>query len=112
MWLTADHTEDGGALRQASVLGTVWSTPFLPWPSPARTGSSGAVCATASNDDHPSRAAGLRGLIQRVRGWMARREVETALQEMDDYQLADIGLTRADIPAVVAGRFRRPGSVR
>jgi uncharacterized protein YjiS (DUF1127 family) len=43
---------------------------------------------------------------------MARREVETALQAMDDYQLADIGLTRADIPAVVAGRFRRPGSVR
>jgi uncharacterized protein YjiS (DUF1127 family) len=112
MWLTTDHRGDGSALRQASVLGTVWSTPFLPWPSHAPAGVSGAACATASNDDHLPRTAGVRGLVKQMRDWMARREMEAALRAMDDYQLTDIGLTRADIPAVVAGRFRRPGSVR
>ncbi|WP_299436292.1 DUF1127 domain-containing protein [uncultured Rhodospira sp.] len=111
-----DRRGEGSALRQASTLGHVWSAPFLAWPdAPIRP--SGDVMAphrvvaagrqAASNDDHTHRPGLVGRLVAYVRAWQDRRELERALLDMDAHQLADIGLTRRDIPAVVAGRYRR-----
>jgi uncharacterized protein YjiS (DUF1127 family) len=37
-----------------------------------------------------------------------RNRIRNELLAYSDRELADIGLTRADIPAVVGGTFRRP----
>ena len=42
--------------------------------------------------------------------WVARREVARIARELNahnDKQLADMGITRADIPAIARGTFRR-----
>lgn len=55
-----------------------------------------------------ARIAG-RGLAVAARplsGWWARTQVQDELMGMDDRMLADIGISRADIPAVAAGRYQ------
>ena len=47
-------------------------------------------------------------VIRPVADFFARREVETTLRSLDDRMLADVGLTRADIPAVVRDTHRAP----
>ena len=54
------------------------------------------------------RAAG-RGLAVAARplhAWWARTRIHDELMSMDDRMLADIGISRADVPAVAAGRFQ------
>jgi uncharacterized protein YjiS (DUF1127 family) len=55
--------------------------------------------------------SGRNGLAERVRAWMGRRReiarVEFELGTYSDRHLADLGLTRGDIPEVARGRFRR-----
>ena len=46
-------------------------------------------------------APAMRKLINTLRHCNARRVAETALRNMDDRMLADIGLRRADIPSYV-----------
>lgn len=46
----------------------------------------------------------LRLLVSRLRRWMERAEQRRILQEMDDYQLRDIGLARDEASA----EARRP----
>jgi uncharacterized protein YjiS (DUF1127 family) len=50
-------------------------------------------------------------LMQRFADWRATRRrrarVALELQSYGDRELEDIGVTRADIPAVVAGTFQR-----
>jgi uncharacterized protein YjiS (DUF1127 family) len=52
-----------------------------------------------------------RTIRNRVRGWLARRReiarIEFELNTYSDRHLADLGLTRGDIPMVARGRFRR-----
>lgn len=111
-----DRPGEGLALRHAVTAGPVWSAPFLAWPgAPAR--SSGDVVAPhrvvatgrqgASNDDHTSGFGLIGRVLARIRAWQDRRDLERTLLAMDAHQLNDIGLTRRDIPAVVAGRYRR-----
>lgn len=51
------------------------------------------------------RAAGwLERVIDGLAGWRNDRRKRKELETMDDALLADIGLTREDIPDVVAGR--------
>jgi uncharacterized protein YjiS (DUF1127 family) len=40
--------------------------------------------------------------------WMRRREARRVLMGFDDYQLADIGISRSDIDQAVLGRSGRP----
>ncbi|MBB4287381.1 DUF1127 domain-containing protein [Roseospira goensis] len=133
MWPYVDHTHEGrqtpegAALHQASAVGTVLSAPFTMLPAtfadalPAndRVGGPGDPLARhrwygerearpASNDDHWFRHGPIGWLVRTVRRWLERRELEATLLAMDDHQLEDIGLTRSDIDAVVAGRFQRP----
>ena len=46
----------------------------------------------------------LRNLIRR---WVARQELRSQLWAMDERQLSDIGITRAQIEDVVSGRLTR-----
>jgi uncharacterized protein YjiS (DUF1127 family) len=55
-----------------------------------------------------ARLAG-RGLAVAARplsGWWARTQVRDELMGLDDRMLSDIGISRADIPAVAAGRYQ------
>jgi uncharacterized protein YjiS (DUF1127 family) len=47
-------------------------------------------------------------VVRPVADFFARREVEASLRSLDDRMLADVGLTRADIPAVVRDTHRAP----
>jgi uncharacterized protein YjiS (DUF1127 family) len=49
----------------------------------------------------------LRRLLARLAEWPARRRAVYELERLDARQLADIGLAREDIAAVVDGHFRR-----
>ena len=50
-------------------------------------------------------------LFNAFRTWRERSRVNYELTNMNDRQLADIGLARGDIDAVVHGRFERRGRV-
>ncbi len=125
MWPYSDPSAQGAALRQASTVGAVLSAPFVGMPETS-TGRPAAndrlfvqddalasrrlatvAPAPASNDDHRGLAGLLYHAMRSAKGWMKRRALRETLLAMDDHQLADIGLTRADIDAVAAGRFRR-----
>ena len=47
-------------------------------------------------------------VVRAVRRWVEETSVRHQLEVLDDRQLADIGLSRGDIEAVVHGRFKRP----
>jgi uncharacterized protein YjiS (DUF1127 family) len=47
-------------------------------------------------------------IVRPAADFLARREVEASLRSLDDRMLADVGLTRADIPAVVRDAHRAP----
>ncbi len=44
--------------------------------------------------------------IEAIRRWRSRERARRELNSLDDRQLADIGLSRADIEAVVSGAGR------
>lgn len=47
-------------------------------------------------------------LFSTIRAWHTRSRVSHELSAMSDRQLADIGISRNDIDAVVSGRLVRP----
>ncbi len=55
--------------------------------------------------------AGLTGLAHRFRLWRARRaEIGRITAELSAYterQLADLGISRSDIPTIAASQYRR-----
>ena len=51
-------------------------------------------------------------LVAKLRGWRERQRVLNELYALDDRALADIGLSRGDIPFVVKGRFQSPAPLR
>lgn len=46
-------------------------------------------------------------LVGRFENWRARERAYRELAALDDHSLADIGLTRGDIPFVLEGRLSR-----
>ncbi|MBP0493503.1 DUF1127 domain-containing protein [Roseomonas sp. SG15] len=48
--------------------------------------------------------SGLQRLLAGFAGWMQRRRAEAELLALTDRELSDIGLTRSDIPFVLAGQ--------
>lgn len=125
MWPYLDQSRQGFALTQASAVGNALCAPFVSMPdstmpvrdrlpsaveATARHQGEGQPSATAANDDHHVYGLrdGARQLLRAIAGWAERHDLRRTLLAMDDHQLDDIGLTRADINAVVAGRHRRP----
>lgn len=51
-------------------------------------------------------------LINALRSWRSRSRISVELSSLSDRQLADIGIGRSDIEAVVNGRFERHLRVR
>jgi uncharacterized protein YjiS (DUF1127 family) len=49
-----------------------------------------------------------KAAISAVAEWRRREIARAELESLDDRTLADIGINRAEIPFVVAGRARRP----
>ena len=52
-------------------------------------------------------ATAFRAITEPLRKYVERANLHEQLMAMDDHQLADIGITRGDIPTVVAGSGRR-----
>jgi len=104
------QTGHGSAVSVPSAPGAT----VIAFPVQAVTRPNGP--APAANDDTvgpaPSRRSWLQAMAERVmsamRAWRDRQVLRDALLSMDRHQLADIGLTREDISAVVHGRFHRP----
>ncbi|ARO15102.1 hypothetical protein BVG79_01758 [Ketogulonicigenium robustum] len=46
-------------------------------------------------------------LVQRIAAWNEMRQTRIALMSLSDHELADIGLTHADIDAIVSGKLAR-----
>jgi uncharacterized protein YjiS (DUF1127 family) len=44
--------------------------------------------------------------VARVRAWREREQARAELMSLDDRSLADIGLSRSDIPAVLSGEYQ------
>jgi len=67
----------------------------------------GAIADAATARQAPTVGAALGSLLALVAGktiaWSERRAALRELNALDDRMLSDIGITRADIPAVVAG---------
>ena len=52
-----------------------------------------------------------KAAISALAEWRRREIARAELESLDDRTLADIGINRAEIPFVVAGRYRRPTPV-
>ncbi len=50
----------------------------------------------------------LERIVDSFRRWREKSDLRNTLSRMDDRQLADIGLSRSDIDAVVSGHYHRP----
>ncbi len=46
-------------------------------------------------------------IVDTLRRWREKSDLRNTLSRMDDRQLADIGLSRSDIDAVVSGHYHR-----
>ena len=57
----------------------------------------------------PAMRAAWRWLTAPVRAFFERELVLRELGSLGDRDLADIGLTRSDVPAIVRGMYRRGG---
>jgi len=102
---------------QACTIGTVLTDPFRALPDPDST------ARPAANDDtRPTfatrfaqgaampfgrLAAAAQACVTHIKRWRDRQILRETLLAMDHHQLADIGLTRTDIPAVLDNRFVR-----
>jgi uncharacterized protein YjiS (DUF1127 family) len=68
------------------------------------------VAETAAAAEGPSLVEALGGVVialgKAVGRWQERRTAVRELSELDDRMLSDIGISRSEIPAVVAGRTR------
>lgn len=68
-----------------------------------------------SSYDHAETTSGIRGLYAQGAEWLEKRRAYyrtlSELNGLSDRELADIGISRADIPSVAraAGRSRRTG---
>jgi uncharacterized protein YjiS (DUF1127 family) len=51
----------------------------------------------------------LAAIVGAVKAWAAQRAVAEELAGLDDRTVADLGLTRGDFPAIIAGTYRRGG---
>lgn len=63
--------------------------------------------STKTNDSNWI-ASAFGWIVRPIANAWARAQVHDELMSMDDRLLADIGISRADIPAVAAGRFMQP----
>ncbi|MFT8246284.1 DUF1127 domain-containing protein [Roseomonas sp. BN140053] len=73
-------------------------------PSPAASESRGALTRRLQAQQQSDTPAGgwLRGLLARMAEGLNRRRAMAELRELSDRELADIGLTRSEIPFIFA----------
>lgn len=60
-------------------------------------------------DATPRRGIGWLRLSKWLRAWREREALRTELHELSPRTLADLGITRADFPAIIAGTFTWDG---
>jgi uncharacterized protein YjiS (DUF1127 family) len=59
-----------------------------------------------ASTNRPGFAFAFANLLGAVTAWNERRATEDALSRLTDRELADVGLTRGDIPRIAAGGRR------
>ena len=65
------------------------------------------MSSITSRSSGPSGVFGLlnRLVVRPFAGWRARKLALVELSALDDHMLADIGISRGEIPGIVAGRL-------
>jgi len=70
-------------------------------------GGHGMVTAIISGGGFKTLVQAALWVTERVHGYFQRRRQYAELMSLDDRMLRDIGITRGDIPNIVAGRHRQ-----
>ena len=61
------------------------------------------------SDAAPRRRGGWLKLREWLRAWRERETLRAELQQLSPRDLADLGISRADFPAIIAGTFTQDG---
>ncbi|HEY8611286.1 MAG TPA: DUF1127 domain-containing protein [Roseomonas sp.] len=80
--------------------------PMMPFPANQQPMSHIEVLRQANEARNAVVASGLKRLVAGFAEWVQRRRAEAELHALTDRELADIGLTRGDIPFVLRGKFK------
>ena len=83
--------------------------PMMPYPANLRQLSEIELLRQANEARNAVIASGLQRMLAGFAGWMQRRRAEAELRSLTDRELADIGLTRSEIPFVLAGQVPARG---
>ena len=75
--------------------------PMMPYPANLRQLSDVELLRQANEARNAAAMSGLQRLLAGFAGWMQRRRAEAELRALTDRELADIGLSRGDIPYVL-----------
>ncbi|MBP0445561.1 DUF1127 domain-containing protein [Roseomonas sp. SSH11] len=81
--------------------------PMMPFPANAQPMSQIEVLRQANEARNAVITSGLQRLVSGFAAWIQRRRAEAELTALTDRELADIGLTRGDIPFVLQGGIER-----
>jgi len=77
--------------------------PMMPYPANMPQLSSAEILRQANEARNAAARRGLKRLVAAFSNWLERRRTEAELHALTDRELADIGLTRGDIPYVLSG---------
>ena len=81
--------------------------PMMPFPANLQPMSQIEVLRQANEARNAVVSSALQRLLAGFAAWMQRRRAEAELMALTDRELADIGLTRADVPYVLRGEIER-----
>ncbi|WP_424134427.1 DUF1127 domain-containing protein [Roseomonas chloroacetimidivorans] len=77
--------------------------PMMPYPASNQQVSAAELLRQANEARNAAARSGLKRLVARFAAWLERRRAEAELNSLTDRELADIGLTRAEIPFLLRG---------
>ncbi|MFH5924671.1 DUF1127 domain-containing protein [Roseomonas xinghualingensis] len=77
--------------------------PMMPYPANMQQLSDAELLRQANEARNAAARNGMKRLFAAFANWMERRRAETELRSLTDRELADIGLTRGDIPFALSG---------
>ena len=86
--------------------------PMMPHPANLAPISNIELLRQANEARNAVITSAMQRMVSGFAAWMQRRRAEAELLSLTDRELADIGITRSDIPAILSGRMQPEREVR
>ncbi|WP_043828911.1 DUF1127 domain-containing protein [Muricoccus aerilatus] len=86
--------------------------PMMPHPANLAPISNIELLRQANEARNAVITSALQRMVSGFAAWMQRRRAEAELLSLTDRELADIGITRSDIPSILSGRMQPEREVR